>query len=90
MGKFGQPTVDGGSYVWVDGKYSVITGMTSPIVDITVTGFTDVWDQYAVCEGFLPPDPVFENANGSDYMFGTGLGQVEMIITKSACVLMFV
>lgn len=75
--------------MWTDGKYSVVTGIESPVMNIVIQHFTDVFEQHRVCEGFLPTDPVFENQVNNDYFFMTRLGEVELSVGDDYCVLQF-
>lgn len=86
---FGQPFERGGSYAWTDGKYSVVTGETSPVMNIEVQSFTDVMEQHRICEGFLPTNSVFEKQVNNDYFFTSSLGEIELSVGDNYCVLQF-
>lgn len=75
--------------MWTDGKHSVVTGKTSPVVNVVVQHFTDTLEQHRVCEGFLPANPMFENQVSNDYFFMTNLGEVELSVGDDYCVLQF-
>lgn len=75
--------------MWTDGEHSVVTGVSSPVMNIVVQHFTDTLEQHRVCEGFLPRVAVFENQVNNDYFFKTNLGEVELSVGDDYCVLQF-
>lgn len=76
-----------------DGGYTLDLPDSDPVRLLTVTADAgNIWDaltQQRVCQGYMPPNPVFIGSSGNIYTYQTDEGMVEYINGPDTCTLEF-